>query len=101
MIQQPPGPPDPRHRSTPPPTPPQSGTPVPPPGSHPLPPGSRPDVDTNIYNEAWRSQDRGDNGRGPREHGSVAHYIAWWQHGATKIRTAQCNTWNASSSDVS
>ncbi|HEY3470510.1 MAG TPA: neutral zinc metallopeptidase [Amycolatopsis sp.] len=60
-------------------------------------------VDKNIYNEAWNAQDRGDDyaRNGKRDHGSARHNISWWQHGATKNRNQQCNTWLAASSDVS
>lgn len=57
-------------------------------------------IDRNIYNEAWNSEDRGDHGDGPRDHGTDEHSIAWWRQGATKNRTQQCNTWAANSSDV-
>ncbi|HKN53733.1 MAG TPA: neutral zinc metallopeptidase, partial [Amycolatopsis sp.] len=58
------------------------------------------DVDDNIYREAWQSEDRGDRS-GPRDHGSIDHYISWWQQGATKNRFAQCNTYNTSPGNVS
>ncbi|MFJ9783415.1 neutral zinc metallopeptidase [Amycolatopsis sp. NPDC101161] len=60
-------------------------------------------VDKNIYNEAWNAQDRGDDyaRNGKRDHGSAKHNIAWWQHGATKNRNQQCNTWLSDSADVS
>ncbi|MFC4082297.1 neutral zinc metallopeptidase [Amycolatopsis samaneae] len=60
-------------------------------------------VDRNIYNEAWNAQDRGDDysRNGKRDHGTAKHNISWWQHGATKNRNQQCNTWNSSSGDVS
>ncbi|WP_410605379.1 neutral zinc metallopeptidase [Amycolatopsis sp. lyj-90] len=58
-------------------------------------------VDQAMYRDAWGSQDRGDHNGGPRDHGSDAHAISWWQHGAQKNRIAQCNTWAANSSDVS
>ncbi|SFW92505.1 neutral zinc metallopeptidase [Amycolatopsis australiensis] len=60
-------------------------------------------VDKNIYNEAWNAQDRGDDyaRNGKRDHGSAKHNIAWWQHGATKNRNQQCNTWLSASADVS
>jgi predicted metalloprotease len=59
------------------------------------------DVDTNIYNEAWQSQDRGDVQGGKRDHGTMAHAVSWWQYGATTNRLTQCDTWSASSGDVS
>ncbi len=58
-------------------------------------------VDQSMYRDAWGSQDRGDHNGGPRDHGSDAHAVSWWQHGAQKNRMAQCNTWAANSSDVS
>jgi predicted metalloprotease len=60
-------------------------------------------VDKNIYNEAWNAQDRGDDyaRNGKHDHGSAKHNISWWQHGATTNRSQQCNTWTASSGDVS
>ncbi|MDS0134994.1 neutral zinc metallopeptidase [Amycolatopsis sp. CM201R] len=60
-------------------------------------------VDKNIYNEAWNAQDRGDDyaRNGKRDHGSAKHNISWWQHGATKNRNQQCNTWLSPSGDVS
>ncbi|WP_020643644.1 neutral zinc metallopeptidase [Amycolatopsis balhimycina] len=60
-------------------------------------------VDRNIYNEAWNAQDRGDDyaRNGKRDHGSAKHNISWWQHGATKNRNQQCNTWLSASADVS
>jgi predicted metalloprotease len=60
-------------------------------------------VDKNLYNEAWNAQDRGDDyaRNGKRDHGSAKHNISWWQHGATKNRNQQCNTWLSASGDVS
>ncbi|WP_303246974.1 neutral zinc metallopeptidase [Amycolatopsis sp. Hca4] len=60
-------------------------------------------VDKNVYNEAWNAQDRGDDyaRNGKRDHGSARHNISWWQHGATKNRNQQCNTWLSPSGDVS
>ncbi|WP_410675154.1 neutral zinc metallopeptidase [Amycolatopsis sp. cmx-4-68] len=60
-------------------------------------------VDKNIYNEAWNAQDRGDDyaRNGKRDHGSAKHNTFWWQHGATKNRNQQCNTWLSASADVS
>ncbi|MCU1682070.1 MAG: Conserved putative rane protein [Amycolatopsis sp.] len=59
------------------------------------------DVDRNIYNEAWNSEDRGDGQQPVRDHGSNAHAMSWWQHGAQTNRTQQCNTWASSSGDIS
>ncbi|EOD67108.1 neutral zinc metallopeptidase [Amycolatopsis vancoresmycina] len=60
-------------------------------------------VDKNLYNEAWNAQDRGDDyaRNGKRDHGSAKHNTSWWQHGATRNRNQQCNTWLSPSSDVS
>ncbi|KZB82433.1 neutral zinc metallopeptidase [Amycolatopsis regifaucium] len=58
-------------------------------------------VDQAMYRDAWGSQDRGDHNGGPRDHGSDAHAVSWWQHGAQKNRMYQCNTWAANSSEVS
>ncbi|KDN19402.1 neutral zinc metallopeptidase [Amycolatopsis rifamycinica] len=60
-------------------------------------------VDKNVYNEAWNAQDRGDDyaRNGKRDHGSAKHNTSWWQHGATKNRNQQCNTWLSPSGDVS
>lgn len=60
------------------------------------------DIDTNIYTEAWNSQDRGDHISGqPRDHGTDAHAESWWQQGGQSNRLQQCNTWAATSGDVS
>lgn len=60
-------------------------------------------ISENVYNQAWNSQDRGDdhNSPGYRDHGSNRHYISWWRHGALENRTWECNTWVAKSSRVS
>ncbi|WP_051972672.1 neutral zinc metallopeptidase [Amycolatopsis japonica] len=58
-------------------------------------------VDQAMYRDAWQTQDRGDHNGGPRDHGSDAHAVSWWQHGAQKNRMFQCNTWAAKSADVS
>lgn len=60
------------------------------------------DINQQIYDEAWDTQDRGDeNGNGPRDHGNNNHTSGWWQQGATENRTYQCNTWSIDSSEVS
>lgn len=62
---------------------------------------SRGSVDDNILNEARTSQDRGDhNPNRPRDHGTDAHSSAWWEQGAQKNRTFQCNTWLSPPADV-
>lgn len=59
-------------------------------------------VDDNILTEARTTQDRGDHNPGrPRDHGSDAHAIAWWEQGAQLNRTYQCNTWLSPPADVS
>lgn len=58
-------------------------------------------VDRNILQEARTTQDRGDHAPGePRDHGTDAHAVAWWEHGAQKNRTYECNTWLAPSAQV-
>jgi len=56
----------------------------------------------NILNEARTTQDRGDHTPGePRDHGTDAHTVAWWEQGAQKNRTVECNTWLATPAQVS
>jgi predicted metalloprotease len=58
-------------------------------------------VDANILGEARSTQDRGDHTSGlPRDHGTDAHTAAWWEQGATKNRTYECNTWKSPAADV-
>lgn len=58
-------------------------------------------VDDNILAEARGSQNRGDHTAGlPRDHGSDAHTSAWWEQGAQKNRTFECNTWKSPAADV-
>jgi predicted metalloprotease len=58
-------------------------------------------VDDNILNEARTTQDRGDHtANAPRDHGSDQHTIGWWEQGAQKNRTGQCNTWVSPAADV-
>jgi predicted metalloprotease len=62
---------------------------------------SRGSVDDNILNEARTTQDRGDHTAGlPRDHGSDVHASSWWEQGAQKNRTFQCNTWKSPPADV-
>ncbi|GAB3446797.1 neutral zinc metallopeptidase [Actinophytocola sediminis] len=62
---------------------------------------SRGSVDDVILDEARTSQDRGDhNPNAPRDHGTDAHASAWWEQGAQKNRTYQCNTWLSPAADV-
>ena len=63
---------------------------------------SRGSVDKNLLQEARTTQDRGDHNAGePRDHGTDAHSISWWEQGAQKNRTYECNTWLANPADVS
>jgi predicted metalloprotease len=58
-------------------------------------------VDGNILQEARTTQNRGDHSAGePRDHGTDQHAVSWWEQGAQKNRTFQCNTWLANASDV-
>jgi predicted metalloprotease len=59
-------------------------------------------VTRDMYEKAWRDQDtRGDNTSGSHDHGTNAHYAAWWRKGAQYNRIAQCNTFSAPASEVS
>jgi predicted metalloprotease len=59
-------------------------------------------VTRDMYNQAWDDQEtRGDDTSGTRDHGSNAHYAAWWRAGAKDNRIVDCNTFAASSADVS
>ncbi|WP_236795910.1 neutral zinc metallopeptidase [Amycolatopsis sp. GM8] len=59
-------------------------------------------VTRDMYEKAWRDQDtRGDNTSGTHDHGTNAHYAAWWRKGAQYNRIAQCNTFAAPAADVS
>jgi uncharacterized protein len=58
-------------------------------------------VDRNLLQEARTTEERGDHNPGePRDHGSDAHSASWWEQGAQKNRTFQCNTWLANAADV-
>jgi len=58
-------------------------------------------VEDTMLGEARSSQDRGDhNPAAPRDHGTDAHTSAWWEQGAQKNRTYQCNTWLSPPDDV-
>lgn len=58
-------------------------------------------VNDNILEEARTSQDRGDHNAGqPRDHGTDAHTSSWWEQGAQKNLTYQCNTWKSPARDV-
>lgn len=62
---------------------------------------SRGSVDDNILQEARTSQDRGDHNPGvPRDHGTDEHTSAWWEQGAQKNLTNECNTWLSPPEDV-
>ncbi|TVT56372.1 metalloprotease, partial [Amycolatopsis rhizosphaerae] len=59
-------------------------------------------VTRDMYAKAWRDQDtRGDNTSGSHDHGTNAHYAAWWRKGAQFNRAVQCNTFSATAADVS
>jgi predicted metalloprotease len=59
-------------------------------------------VTQQVFDVAWNDQEtRGDNTSGSHDHGTNAHYAAWWHKGAQSDRLAQCNTFAASASDVS
>ncbi|HVV10764.1 neutral zinc metallopeptidase [Amycolatopsis sp.] len=59
-------------------------------------------VTQKVFDAAWNDQEtRGDNTSGSHDHGTNAHYAAWWRKGAQSDRIAQCNTFSASSSEVS
>jgi predicted metalloprotease len=59
-------------------------------------------INRDMYAKAWRDQDtRGDNTSGSHDHGTNAHYASWWRLGAQYNRIAKCNTFTASSADVS
>jgi predicted metalloprotease len=58
-------------------------------------------VNDTILDEARTTQDRGDHTAGlPRDHGTDAHASSWWEQGAQKNRTFQCNTWKSAPADV-
>jgi uncharacterized protein len=58
-------------------------------------------VDANILAEARGSQNRGDHHAGkPRDHGTDAHTSAWWEQGAQRNRTFECNTWKSPAGQV-
>lgn len=61
-------------------------------------------VDRNIFAEAYDDEaqrgDYPDRTGNPRDHGTPSNNGAWWEEGTTKNRTAQCNTWAASSAEV-
>jgi len=58
-------------------------------------------VDGNILQEARSTENRGDHNAGePRDHGTDQHASSWWEQGAQKNRTYQCNTWMANAADV-
>lgn len=59
-------------------------------------------ITRKMYNRAWDDQEtRGDDTSGTRDHGSNAHYAAWWRAGAKNNRIVDCNTFAASSAAVS
>ncbi|TLW89700.1 metalloprotease [Saccharomonospora piscinae] len=59
-------------------------------------------VTREMYNAAWYDQEtRGDDTSGTHDHGSNANYAKWWRAGAFDNRIVDCNTFAASSSEVS
>jgi predicted metalloprotease len=55
-----------------------------------------------MFDKAWNDQEtRGDNTSGSHDHGTNAHYAAWWRAGAKSNRIADCNTFAAPASEVS
>lgn len=59
-------------------------------------------VTQQVFDAAWNDQEtRGDNTSGSHDHGTNAHYAAWWRKGAQSDRLAQCNTFAAPASEVS
>ncbi|GAB2981601.1 hypothetical protein GCM10017788_63480 [Amycolatopsis acidiphila] len=59
-------------------------------------------VTQSVFDVAWNDQEtRGDNTSGSHDHGTNAHYAAWWRKGAQSDRLAQCNTFAAPAGDVS
>ncbi|SFB51264.1 hypothetical protein SAMN05216266_11560 [Amycolatopsis marina] len=59
-------------------------------------------ISRDMYDKAWDDQEtRGDDTSGTRDHGSNAHYAAWWRAGAKDNRIVDCNTFAASGADVS
>ncbi|WP_236795930.1 neutral zinc metallopeptidase [Amycolatopsis sp. GM8] len=59
-------------------------------------------VTQDVFDAAWNDQEtRGDNTSGSHDHGTNAHYAAWWRKGAQSDRLAQCNTFAAPDADVS
>ncbi|GGM42114.1 metalloprotease [Longimycelium tulufanense] len=58
-------------------------------------------VGRGLYDAALRDNyQRGDHNGRPRDHGHPQNNGVWFQHGAEKNRTAQCNTWSASPDSV-
>ncbi|MEU7785910.1 neutral zinc metallopeptidase [Amycolatopsis sp. NPDC049159] len=59
-------------------------------------------ISRDMYNKAWNDQEtRGDNTSRSHDHGTNAHYAAWWRAGATSNRISDCNTFAAPSAEVS
>jgi len=59
-------------------------------------------LDRSLYEQALLdASNRGDQPGGPRDHGSPRNNGAWFQQGAQKNRTYQCNTWLIEASAVS
>ncbi|WP_158885454.1 neutral zinc metallopeptidase [Amycolatopsis anabasis] len=59
-------------------------------------------ITRDMYAKAWKDQEtRGDNTSGSHDHGTNAHYAAWWRTGAQDNRIARCNTFAAPGAEVS
>ncbi|MEU3275312.1 neutral zinc metallopeptidase [Saccharomonospora sp. NPDC006951] len=59
-------------------------------------------ITRDMYDKAWFDQEtRGDDTSGTSDHGSNQNYAAWWRAGAYDNRMVDCNTFAASSGDVS
>ncbi|RZS44189.1 hypothetical protein EV193_10164 [Herbihabitans rhizosphaerae] len=58
-------------------------------------------IDQTMVNSAIKIRgDRGDNPRGPRDHGSSRNRKAWTNQGVSKNNASQCNTWAANEDAV-
>jgi predicted metalloprotease len=60
------------------------------------------DVGDDMWNDAsYSNHGAGDQAGAPRTHGSDDHAYRWWKTGSDQVNTQACNTWVASSADVS
>lgn len=59
-------------------------------------------ISDTVFRDASTSQNRGDEENSPdyRDHGASRNYVKWWRTGAAENRTARCNTWSATASEV-